>query len=542
MNSVQPAPPVLIVGAGLSGIATALRLADHGRSSIVLERAAKVGGASAFSAGQVWVPANHIMELAGIEDSLEDGEAYVTAIAKEDDPNLDHAGMRRWIETAPQAAAYFEELGAVSWGIIPKYPDYFHPTAPGSRSEGRYLGATCDARRLGEWRSKMNITPHFPNGTTYAELFGVETETVAYNAFGTTLKGAAPGDRLTFGPGVFGSFLARALQEDGIEIRTETRACHLLREGDGAVVGVEIEGGAKLRGPVVIATSGFDWDPALVERFWGISPENFGSISPPTIAGDGIRLCEEAGADVAELPADHIPMVPGYADPSGRVSHKALTEHCLPHTFIVNGSGQRFCRDDLYWELVEEAAEPDSQLPFYAIWDEQHHTKYGLGDTDAGAPYPEGLVESAGSLAELGEKLGVDGAALEATAQTFNRTGGDPAAEFGRGASTTWRIFMGDQSMPNPNFGPVTEAPFHGLRLVLTGNAIGMSGVRIDADAHALNAAGERIEGLHVVGSAAAFTSSGSGYNSGYALSRAITHAYLVGAELGGRRDDAPVS
>ena len=63
--------PVIVVGAGLSGLATAIGLALNGRRAIVLEAAEKVGGAAAYSGGQVWIAANHVAEREGFEgDSL----------------------------------------------------------------------------------------------------------------------------------------------------------------------------------------------------------------------------------------------------------------------------------------------------------------------------------------------------------------------------------------------------------------------------------------------------------------------------------------
>lgn len=51
---------VIVVGAGLSGLATALSASLNGRSAIVLEAAELVGGAAAYSGGQVWSGANHV--------------------------------------------------------------------------------------------------------------------------------------------------------------------------------------------------------------------------------------------------------------------------------------------------------------------------------------------------------------------------------------------------------------------------------------------------------------------------------------------------
>jgi 3-oxosteroid 1-dehydrogenase len=80
----------------------------------------------------------------------------------------------------------------------------------------------------------------------------------------------------------------------------------------------------------------------------------------------------------------------------------------------------------------------------------------------------------------------------------------------------------------------VEQAPFHGLRLRFVGTAIGTSGVQIDGDGRVLDEQGSRIAGLYAVGSCAALTTVGTGYNSGIALGRGLTLAYLVSNELAG--------
>ena len=50
---------VIVVGAGLSGLATALGVALRGGRVVVLESSDMVGGAAAYSGGMVWVGANH---------------------------------------------------------------------------------------------------------------------------------------------------------------------------------------------------------------------------------------------------------------------------------------------------------------------------------------------------------------------------------------------------------------------------------------------------------------------------------------------------
>lgn len=525
---------VVIVGGGLAGLATALACADKGLSVVVLEKDVGFGGAAAYSNGQVWIPANPAQLAAGEQDSVDDGIAYVRAIAAEHGhPELlDEECMQRWLHTAPKAAAYFAALGAVDWTIIDGYPDYFHPEALGSRGSGRYLCAYFDGARLGAWRDRLVVSPHFTMGITYEDLFaqGLGQAEVADDR---------PADYLTWGTGLIAGFLARAAAEDRVELLTERRATRIAMGPDGpeAVEATGPDGVTQSypTGAVVVATSSVDWDPGLVTEFLGVPPEHYGSLAPPSIAGDGLRLAVEAGAGVVRMPPGHAPMVPGCVLPGGEPS--AVMQHALPHSFIVDRTARRFCDDALYWEMDKELLSGPAQLPCFMVFDEQHHRRYGLGTIAPAEPYPDGLVVSADSFERLGELLGLDGAVLAETAARFNEhavEGRDP--DFGRGKNRTWAMAAGDPTYPNPNLGPVTEPPFHGLRLVLTGNAIGLSGIDVDADARVLDESGTVVPGLYAAGSCAAFKTSGLGFNSGFPLSRAITHAYLASERIAAAR------
>ena len=51
---------VIVVGAGLRGLATVLASADRGLDVVVLEKSDMVGGAAAYSRGHVWIPGNYV--------------------------------------------------------------------------------------------------------------------------------------------------------------------------------------------------------------------------------------------------------------------------------------------------------------------------------------------------------------------------------------------------------------------------------------------------------------------------------------------------
>jgi 3-oxosteroid 1-dehydrogenase len=559
MRAKRKADTVVVVGAGLSGIATALGAAMNGLDVVVLESADMIGGAAAFSGGQVWVGDNHVARREGLSDSAELAEQYVRHIGHAHPEYLDEAAMKRWLAVSPVAIRHWEDVGAIRWAVIPGLADY-HNEAPGAQPAGRYLtNERIDGSILGEWRAKLRISPYFPVGTTYAEMFEkgrrltqvddeeASGESASVQGFGmpenrdnAARPAAAAGtDPLTFGPGVVGSFLAKALQYPNIRFLLEHPVTELLRDAQGQVTGVRAQspaGPVVFEGTVVLATSTYDWDAELVQELVGLGPDDFGSVAPRSVKGDGIRLVRAIGGAVVQLPATCIPMLPGWKTTTG-VGYAYGPDYAMPHAIIVDKTGRRYC-DDSYWvDIVARTMNPqDMHLPFYMVFDEQHHQKYGLGATPPGGAYPDGMVESAPTLEALGARLGIDGAQLARTAARFSEhalQGTDP--DFGRGTVDYVRRFAGDpQHQPNPVLGPINIAPFFGFRLRFVGTGIGSSGIHIDADGHVLDTAGQAIPGLYAVGSCAAYTTTGVGYNSGFALGRGITLAYQVSQELAG--------
>ena len=62
---------VVVLGSGAAGLTAAVIAAQNGASVVVLEKGDKIGGTSAWSGGQVWIPNNPHMAEHGIEDSRE---------------------------------------------------------------------------------------------------------------------------------------------------------------------------------------------------------------------------------------------------------------------------------------------------------------------------------------------------------------------------------------------------------------------------------------------------------------------------------------
>lgn len=532
-------------------MSAAITAQDSGVQATLVEKSSRFGGAAAYSGGQVWVGANHVEARQKLDDSLEATLEYVCAAAARDASSIDLELARQWLVGAAEATHYLEARGVIEWEIIPDYPDYYYPDVNGSRATGRYLtGAKFDGSLLGEHRALIPVSPHFPVGVTYGEMFSWGGMSSRTEFDWELVRQRREQDVLTFGTGIAAA-LFKGVVDRGVRLLPDHEAIRLLTR-DGTVVGVRCKRSdgteADLDGPVILATGAHDWAPALSRRFTGIPAEDGGSVAPGSISGDAIHLVEPVGGAVAALPAWAAPVLPGYklSEPSfeGDTGFRACYEHCLPHTFLVNRAGERFCDDSFHSRIVAAALRTDAEgrpanLPIFMIWDSRHHKRYGLGATMPGEPYPDGLVAEEQTPAGLASAIGVDPDGLERTVARFNEhatTGTDP--DYGRGSNLSVRRFRGDgTNRPNPCIGAVSEPPFFGMRIRLLSTGIAAAGVKAGAFGRAQREDGSTIPGLHAVGECSTRAAAGVGYNSGYSLSRALAFGRLAALDIA--RDQA---
>lgn len=541
--------PVVIVGAGIGGLTAAITAAELGLDVVLVEKSDKVGGAAAYSGGQVWIGANHVERRLGLQDSIEDTIAYVHAAAARDPSSVDAALCERWIRSAADAADWLEQAGAIQWETIPDYPDYFYPQLPGSRATGRYLtGAAFDGKRLGPARAQLHVSPHFPVGITYGEMFSWGGMSSKSQWDQELVAHRRDRDVLTFGTGIIAALWHAVLQRR-VRVLLSHPVIRLMQD-NGAVSGVVCDssrGEVELRGAVILATGAHDWSSEHAERFTGIAAQDGGSVAPRTVSGDAMQLVHGLSGAIHALPAWAAPVIPGYQllTPAfdGDTGYRACFEHCLPHTFLVNRQGKRFCDDSFHSDIVARALQPDEQgrprnLPIFMVWDENHHTRYGLGRTMPGGAYPPAVVTSAPTLTELAVQLGIDPSGLATTTARFNgmaRAGIDD--DFGRGSNHSVRRFRGDANhQPNPNMGPVDAAPFHGMRMRLLNTGIAAGGVCADGNGRVLRTDGTAVQGLYAIGEASSRGAAGVGYNSGYSLSRAMAFGWLAARHVADRQ------
>jgi len=537
----------IAVGSGIGGLTGAITAHDEGLETVILEKASKLGGVSALSGGEIWVPNNHVMKRLGIKDSREEAKQYLDFLAGGfADPQLTEI----YLDVSPVVCEYLEKKAGVRWKTIPNFADYFYPFAKGAQPQGRYLETEIfKGSDLGEWEKKSRLTPHLPCGITAEEMFawGGGAAMLKWD-FALLGKRISQGMR-TMGPGMMAYFIKAAVIDRKIPTYLDTAVKELVQE-NGAIIGVRAEREGKnfwirARKGVLLAIGSYDWNEELT-KYYEQLPEAH-SACPPQIEGDHMIMCGEIGAQVAVVPTGSLGSMLGYNVPSEEAEGKPLwrlsAEGGYPHAMLVNRYGRRFCDESFYPQyspalhVWDGRKKEHPNFPPYLIFDQNHREKYPLGHFAPGTPLPEELVASAPTLRELAKKLGIDADGLEAEVARFNEFCKDGVdRDFGKG-SFPWANFMtGDlHNKPNPNMGPLNKPPFYGLRLTFNSVGIVSAGLKTNRNAEVMHVRGKPIPGLYAAGNTAAALDTGAGYQSGFACTRGMTWSYIAAKHCAGK-------
>jgi succinate dehydrogenase/fumarate reductase flavoprotein subunit len=431
----------------------------------------------------------------------------------------------------------------VRFSVAEGFPDY-KPELPGGRPQGgrSFNPSPFDFGALGDWAERVTAFPQdFSNVG-----FDAETRARMWGDLGL----ADDADVRVTGAALVGGLL-RALLDRGVEPRTACRGVRLVGDGEritGVLLdtpGGRVEVGA--RHGVVLATGGFEWDPALVKAF--LRGPMHGPVSPPNNTGDGLRMAMRAGAALGSMShAWWVPVVklPGDRFAGHERSRSVRLERSRPRSVMVNRYGRRFANEAADYNSLGGAFHQFDatrfeypNVPAWIVFDHAHLDAYGFLGVGPGEPVPDWYHASA-DLAELAAHTGIDPDGLAATLRAWNdhaAAGHDP--DFGRGASA-YDGWWGDTSKPTlaeRTLGPIDTAPFYAVAVDI-GCMGTKGGPRTDGDGRVLDVDGDPIAGLYAAGNAMAgptgMAYGGAGGTIGPALvfgHRAAAHA--VGAPIG---------
>lgn len=559
---------VLVIGSGAGGLAAAVTAAKLGLKVIVAEKDKVYGGTTARSGGWLWIPCNPLAMREGVQDTPEAARRY---LQHEAGNHFDADRVDAFLRNGPEMVSFFERETSVQFVLGPQFSDY-HPDAPGGTPGGRSIcAAPFDARALGAEKSRLRpplkeITfagmmigsgkelLHFFNVTRSVRSAAYVAKLLAIYGRDLALHGRAM--RLTNGNALAGR-LAKSAFDLGVTILTSAPAVELIREG-GAVRGAILEqDGRRVRVDaargVVLAAGGFPQDVARRAAMFRHAPTGAEHWSPAPAGntGDGLRLGEAVGARVEDrlpnaaawVPVSRVPWPDGT---TGVFPH--FIDRAKPGVIAVTRAGTRFVNEaNSYHDFVQAmvaATAGAAEHAAFLICDHPTLRRYGLGFAK---PFPvplgpylrSGYLVRGRTLAELGKNAGIDPAALEATVARYNgpaARGEDP--EFRRG-STAYNRYLGDPTVtPNPCVAPLATGPFYALKLV-PGDLGTFAGLRGDAHARVLDAAGAPIPGLYAAGNDLASIMGGNYPGGGITLGPAMTFGYIAARHIAGVREAA---
>ena len=295
---------IIIVGSGAAALSAALTAAHGGARVLVLEKSDKVGGTSAMSGAGTWIPANHLARKAGIKDSEDEALTYLRATAPEGWAESEDALWQSFVAAAPRALELIDELTPIEFELTPE-PDPMGEYDGASRG-GRMMSPKVLRRKLaGPFASRIRPST-LPHIFTYIEAHelgpykqpikvGLKLWRTLLHRFLTGARGQ--GTALVTG-------LINGCLEQGVYIETESEVCRLLSDELGRIGGVVVKRNGKeselnARRGVILATGGFEWDSALLDKHFPGPLDRIGS--PRTNTGDGQRMAAEVGAALAHM-------------------------------------------------------------------------------------------------------------------------------------------------------------------------------------------------------------------------------------------------
>lgn len=565
-ESRQPGQDVdlVVVGSGAAALAAAATASVHGARVLVLEKTALIGGTSALSGGEIWIPCSRQAREAGLADSAHAVEVYLRSLQGD---TLDTMRLRAFLQAAPQALQWLEQHTQLRYALMPGSADY-HSGLPGASQGGRSLAVLpFDGRRLGDQLQRLR--PPLRNALIFGGISvctrldlprllnaGRSPAAAWYAArligrgWLDRLAGHPRGLRLTNGNALVGRLLA-TLRERGVTVLTEARVQTLLAE-DGAVRGVEFEqAGTRhrvlARRGVVLATGGCS---ASADRRARHYPHVRGggahhALPPEGNDGDAFALAEPLGVAEPAIPmrpAAWVPvsLVPG--GPGGPAPFPHFSDKGRPGMLAVGPDGRRFVNESLSYHEFGSAMIERGFDRAWLLADHRTLRRYGMG---AVRPFPSpigthlrsGYLQRGATWLELGRLLGLSGERLQATVDRFNEhamRGLDP--DFRRGESVFERRYGDAAHGPNPALGPLTQPPFYAIQ-VMPGDIGTFIGLPTDGAARVLDASGRPVAGLYAAGNAALSLFGGHYPSAGITLGPALTFGWLAARHALGHAD-----
>jgi len=520
-----PGYDIVVVGSGAAGLVSALVAARAGARVLLAEKSSLLGGTTAISGGQIWLPGNPHMQDLGRHDDRQATLAYLRQVTLGSVPE---GYLEAFADTAPDVVTFIESVTGLRLFAVDR-PDY-HAEWPGA----------CDGRSL-EPLPFTHVNPaHYPpvRRSRYRRPV-TSVESRQPNAAELADQREKAG-QLTQGAALVAA-LAEACANAGVEVIVNARFQDLLRV-DGSITGVKLnplEGGTELTirsRAVILASGGFEWNTSLSKAFFGPVPQL--PVSPPFNEGDGLLAGMRVGARLANMGESWwtaAVQIPGEAEDGRPAARNVVRELALPGSIMVNRAGHRFVNEaSSYNDLGKAFLRFDPRTCTYPndqawlIFDSSFRRRYNVLTVSKDQSPPDWFVQ-ADSLALLAKRIDVPPVELTHTVAAFNDQAMQGIDEqFGRGDSRHDQFYGDSEHKPNACLAPLDDAPFYAIPVSL-GNLGTKGGLATSLEGAVLDCDGNGIAGLFACGNVAA-SWMGLGYpGAGGSLGPILTAALLCG-------------
>ena len=431
---------VIIVGAGISGLCSALELGRAGVDVTVFDMSSVFGGHAVMSQGGVCVVDTPVHWQAGFEDSPD--LAYRDFMTWGED--ADAEWVRYYVDHSRQDIYdWLVQLGIRFEGVL---------TAPGN-SVDRF---------------------HQPVGRGIGLVMPIYRECLKHSNIRFSWNHQA----------------TKLLESDGRIVGVEFRQ---LRDGTTKTVRCN---------QVVLATGGFQSNLDMVREFWPQDvtfPERILAGSGRNSVGHGHRLAQTAGGRLVKM--DHQwNYFTGIPDPRQSDSNRGLSAANM-HGIIVNPDGHRFANLHNWAKAVMPPMLKQDRVTVWWIFDEASKSNFSVSGSEWASfqkverliiSNPD-LVTQADSINELAVKAGLPPKNLAATLRRYNQL-------VERGIDEDFHRFGPDRTEYNNTASPkIQTPPFYAMQAwPLTRKSMG--GVAIDRQCRVTDKNGRPISGLYAVG------------------------------------------
>ena len=453
---------IAIVGAGGAGMTAAITAAAEGKSVVILESQPMVGGNSVRATG---------------------GMNAGKTVYQDENEFAEGAGVEKTLKTAAEKYADNETITALAATVAEQWAAYqANPTGYFDSVELMELDTMIGGKGVNDPALVETLCSNSADAIDWLGEQGITLNSVS-SAGGASVKRIHRPVNEEGKVVSVGAYMVPLLEEDcqkaGVQMMLNTTATEILTDDNGAAVGIKATGASgetiTINAKAVILTSGgFGANMDMVVEY---KPElkGFMTTNAPGILGQGIKMAQAIGADTVDM--DQIQIHPTVQYDSASLITEGLRGD---GAVLINSEGKRFIDEVGTRDVVSaaEIAQPGSYS--WLIIDQKM-----VDDSSVIQGYiKKGYTFEGKTYEELAEQIGVDGAAL---AETMN----------------TWNGYV--EAKNDPDFGRTSfankldTAPYYAIK-VTAGVHHTMGGLKINTNTEVLNENGEVIPGLFAAG------------------------------------------